>query len=303
MKVSVITPFYNGNEYMDPYQEMLLLNEENMDPEDELEVIIVNDSPKAAVKLQGTVMVKKNWKVIKNPENLGIHGSRLAGLSECTGDYVIFLDQDDELRKDAIACFIAEAKQVASEKSSDGNCHQVIVANALLEQKHERAIWYRTAYHSKKIGDLNTYINIGTQIISPGQCLIPKNLIPDFWKTHVMKNNGADDYFLWILMLQEGVPFTYLDKPLYIHHFTAKNISSDTKETDRSCYEFIEYLEEKEGFPKDYAMRLKEMLITKDAFRNGSVFQKLGICIKKPGIIIRNLVFKLRTHTRYGFNR
>ncbi len=40
---------------------------------------------------------------------------RVRGLSLCTGDYVIFLDQDDRLREDAVATFIATMKKYQTE--------------------------------------------------------------------------------------------------------------------------------------------------------------------------------------------
>ena len=324
MKVSVITPFYQGNNYIEQYQDMMLANLANLAPEDEAEIILVNDSPWEAISLRGAVAANRNWRIIRNAKNAGIHASRIHGLEQSTGDYVIFLDQDDLLADTALRDFLAEARRLASERedllaggaaeasvdasgglvAGDAMCYQVIVANATLEQKDWSNLWYRTDYHKSLVGDLKTYLRVGTQIISPGQCLIPKVLIPDFWMDNPLSKNGADDYFLWLLMLEQGVPFSYLDKPLYVHHFTEKNLSADTSVTDASAFEFIDMLRDLPVFMHPEDLRtLEEMLRFKDAFRRANKSGKLKLALRHPGLMWTNVFFKLRTKTGYGFNR
>ena len=297
MKVSIITPFYEGNAYMPAYAQMIEQNEQALQQAglgDSLEVILVNDSPQTAVCLPGIYNGRANWKIVKNPKNLGIQGSRVHGLAESTGDYILFLDQDDLLREDAVVQFIAKAKEEP---------YRVIVANAILEQATTEALWYRSDYHKKRIGDINTYLDVGIQIISPGQCLIPRMVIPDYWVQNICQVNGADDYYLWLLMLESGIGFTYLDEPLYRHHYTQVNLSGDTRVTDQSVYDFIKLLEQNPDFPKEYIYRLKRMIVYKANFRLGNVLQKIGISLKNFDLFLRNIYFKLKTKTPYGFNR
>lgn len=47
--------------------------------------------------LQFTVPKEIEFKLIDNTNNLGIQRSRIKGLNASTGDYIIFLDQDDRL--------------------------------------------------------------------------------------------------------------------------------------------------------------------------------------------------------------
>ena len=77
MKVSIITPFYKGNNYIEAYQDNMLSNIEHLSEDDEMEVIIVNDSPWEAVALRGSVVANPAFKVVKNRENSGIHLSRI----------------------------------------------------------------------------------------------------------------------------------------------------------------------------------------------------------------------------------
>ncbi|MDD6352145.1 MAG: glycosyltransferase [Lachnospiraceae bacterium] len=342
IKISIITPFYHGNEYMPAYWAMLLRNLEEISKSDLsktliLEVLLVNDSPDESVlswedwlrnktpsgfeseemenqiaDLTGFVTVR----LVENPKNLGIQRSRIHGLECAGGDYIIFLDQDDILSDDAVLSF---GRAVANNQESFAP--KIYVANAVLEQKDWKSLWYRTDYHKRQVGNKNTYLDIGTQIISPGQCLLPKKWIPDFWIRHPLNRNGADDYFLWILLLEAGVTFSYLDKALYFHHYTAKNLSGDTSRTDASTYEFIELItRELQSAPSDsYPIgegltlpvrktrkdmkRLRTMMEFKAGFRQGNKMDKMREILRHSYLFARNVLFKIQTRTGYGFNR
>ena len=200
MKVSVITAFYDGNKYMPDYLECMKANSKNLEATGhELEVIIVNDSPWVQVELDEKLSDKTSenvggqttFTVINQEQNTGIHGARVAGLKAATGDYVMFLDQDDSLSNDALVKHVNKildyenkneapdfnhADQTTDCNDTGGNHNlPITVSNANLEQADGSALlWYRTIYHQKKVSDLNTYLNVGVQIISPGQCLVPE---------------------------------------------------------------------------------------------------------------------------------
>lgn len=303
MKVSVITPFYNGNAYMERYQRMMEANLRAMPEGHSLEVILVNDSPETAVSLSGIFRGQSQVRVLTHEKNMGIHAARLTGLAAADGDYVIFLDQDDLLADDAIAQLLTEAERIAK---ADGSrrCCRVIVSNAYLEQGDgSKQLWYRNEAHKKLIGNLHTYVTVGTQIISPGQCLLNRELIPQAWREHVCRKNGADDYYLWLLLLQSGVSFSLYDFPLYTHCHTPENVSADTTVTDTSSMEFLSYLREDPDFPKETADRLEEMLTYKAEFRTSGLAGRIGLSLSHFRIFAANVSFKIKTGTYYGFNR
>ena len=317
MKVSIITAFYHGNDYMKQYTDCILANQKHMSKEDELEVILVNDSPDEEIKLpiDGT---DYNITIVDQKENQGIHGARVRGLREAKGEYVMFLDQDDILVEDAIAKHAEKVKQWQQQisKMNDGNSfvqgtgleqlmlHPVSVANALLEQADgEKLLWYRSQYHKNKIGDYKTYLKVGVQIISPGQCLVPKKMIPVIWTTNICKANGSDDYYLWLLLLSRRIPFLLLDEPLYIHKYTGQNLSADTTNTDASVYEFIEMLKQDTIISEKELKLLRRQIEYKAEFRKGGIGTKLVSTAKNLDIFVANAIFKLRSRTPYGFNR
>ncbi len=304
MKVSIITAYYQGREYLDDYIKMIRRNLKNMNADDSLEVILVNDCPSDKLSMADISSTPKGVddsgltiRLLINKENMGIHASRVRGLKSSTGDYVIFLDQDDLLSKYAVKTFL--------EKAKDGG--DVIVSNALLEQapgnEHRYLKWYRSKYHTAMIGNIDCYLDVGIQIISPGQCLIRKGAIPIAWTEYICKKNGADDYFLWLLMLSLGAEFKYVNKPLYLHKYTGDNLSADTRVTDDSTIEFAEYLKEIEYFPKEYVRRLRGMVEYKARFREDDSVGKIIDSFYNRDILRTNVMYKIMTRTPLGFNR
>ena len=294
MKITVITPFYEGDKYMNNLVDSLVANQKALEKVGhKLEVILVNDSPWKT--LTAPAVEGQFIRVITNPENKGIHYSRVAGLAEAQGEYIMFLDQDDVIEADALVKLL---------KSAHTSKSDVEVANASLEQADgSKLLWYRNGAHKALIGDLNTYLRIGIQIISPGQCLIKKSAVPEFWSSHIMTKNGADDYFLWLLMLAKGTKFHYYDEPLYVHKYTAVNLSADTNITDESVYDFLDYLSDCEYFKQEDIFTLHEMISYKNQFRASGTFGKITCSLANLGLFIDNIKFKKKTGTGYGFNR
>lgn len=318
IRISIITPFYKGNAYMPSYWAMIRRNAETLRKSDlkdlvEFEVLLVNDSPDETVMLCHDL---PSVRLIQNPKNQGIQRSRIHGLMEASGAYILFLDQDDILADDAILGFGRAAVE-----NPDLTHPYIYTANAVLEQKDWKSLWYRTAYHKRQVGNKETYLHIGTMIVSPGQCLLPRKWIPDFWIKHPLKENGSDDYFLWILLLEAGVDFRYIDQALYIHHYTSKNLSGDTSQTDQSTYEFIEIIKKtletlgSDAYPigKDLSIpvrktlrdmeSLRTMMKFKADFRQGGKAEKIRQILSHPYLFLKNVNFKIRSRTGYGFNR
>ena len=318
MQVSIITPYYNGRVYLPDYIKMIMRNAKRISRDDTVEVILINDcptdnlTPEYLLNISHNVLsekctynkkndsliisygdIKVSFIIITNKENVGIHQSRINGLKNSGGDFVIFLDQDDLLSKDAVFTYLENVN-----KTDD-----VLVGNAMSERQGYYLKWFRTGYQKDKVGDIDTYIDVGTQIISPGHTFIRKSSIPEEWTKYICTNNGADDYFLWLLMLSQNRRFRYIDKTTYLHRYTGNNLSEDTTVTDTSSYEFCDYLDRIEHFPEKYANRLRRMVGYKASFRAGSYYDKLTISTRNLDILTANIIFKLRSRTPLGFNR
>ncbi|MDR0427453.1 MAG: glycosyltransferase [Dysgonamonadaceae bacterium] len=102
MKISIIIPVYNVAEFI----ERCLLSALNQTYSD-IEIILVNDAtPDSGIETAETIIQKhprkESVKIIHHPENKGLAAARNTGIKHASGDYIFFLDGDDEISKDCI---------------------------------------------------------------------------------------------------------------------------------------------------------------------------------------------------------
>jgi len=233
--ISIITPFYCGEKYLPNLQRMVDGNVKKL-RENKIDIfvqfIVVNDSPWVSINSKSSYG-SFEYTVVNYANNKGIHGARVAGLAEAKGDYVLFLDQDDEVLDE---CLLEHYLNIG-----DGD---VDVGNAWIEQPGgERKLLYRKKFQYQKITMLETYTKSHNQIVSPGQCLIRKLAIPEEWKQYETKKNGSDDLLLWVLMLSDGKQFRIYTRALYTHKYTGENLSQSESKMNHSSLEVADILE------------------------------------------------------------
>ena len=103
-KVSIIIPVYNVEKYLNRCLDSIMAQ----DFED-FEVVCVNDcSPDSSdIILEDYAKRYPNkLYVINNPENLGQGRSRINGLNNSTGEYVMFIDSDDYIKTNYVRTFV-----------------------------------------------------------------------------------------------------------------------------------------------------------------------------------------------------
>lgn len=213
--VSVIVPLFHGAKYINNLLQMIKKNSESA-RYIKIELVLVNDSPDD-VPICPQVM-NENFTIlfISNKENLGIQRARLCGVEHSSGEYLLILDQDDEISDDAIEKLynaVQSGDIAVSDWSMEVPCGQKIgYKDFLVEIKHFSL--RRLSYGSNVVGP-------------PGHCLIKRDCLPSCWKNIIMKINGADDYYMWIGMLAEKRKFVHCDGKLYLHKYHDNCFSND----------------------------------------------------------------------------
>lgn len=107
MLVSVIMPVYNGEEYL--FKSIISVLRQTYK---DLELLLIDDgsTDKSEIVIRKVIAENKNRYIryIKQ-ENLGISAARNRGLKEADGDFVAFIDQDDQMEPDCIETLMNEA--------------------------------------------------------------------------------------------------------------------------------------------------------------------------------------------------
>lgn len=287
MLVSVIVPFYKGNKYIFDLCSSIEKNVNYLKEKQSdclIECIIVNDSPDVNVILPD---VDFNFKiqVVYHEKNAGIQQARVTGLEYAKGDYIVFLDQDDELLNYAIF------EEINNIDNAD-----VLICNALIEnEKHETHKLYSTNGMQKNALTLNAYIFGHNRIVSPGHCMIKKTSIPIEWKQNIMEVNGSDDLFLWILMFSKGSIFKPDSKPVYIHKNTGENLSAASNAMTQSSLSMVKYLSQID-YVNDYIVKSLERdraFFIKLEASNG--VKKILLMISHIDLIFKHLKYKVQS--------
>lgn len=105
--VSVVIPVYNGEKYIKNCLEHVLCQ-----TYEALEVIVIDDGSKDLSYQIVSEMVRKDGRVrLFHQENAGVSSARNAALRLLTGDYVVFVDVDDDIEEDYVECLVTQMKK------------------------------------------------------------------------------------------------------------------------------------------------------------------------------------------------
>ena len=93
MKLSIIIPAYNAEKYIETCLNSISSDNQN------LEVLVINDG-----STDNTSEIVKKYSNVSlyNNNNNGVSYSRNYGIKKATGDYIMFVDSDDYLKKEWI---------------------------------------------------------------------------------------------------------------------------------------------------------------------------------------------------------
>ena len=225
---SVVVPLYKGNQYI-PRLISMIEKWKEADRDLQLELILVNDYPSEPVVLPpGAARSGMSVRVLVNERNMGIHYSRMTGALHATGDYTVFLDQDDLLSEHYFASQLAHMK--------DG---EAVVCNGLWRNGEKI---YSQTNPMRPCHSFEDYLENGYPLISLGQLLIRRDRIPPEWLNpdNVMVHNGWDDVLLWALMMVRRVKVNNNEEVLYIHEEDGSNASFNWKNMSLSGRNFKE---------------------------------------------------------------
>lgn len=259
--VSIIIPYYHGNQYIKKLLSVLQNNRILLEKECySSEIIVINDSPDEKIETFDNKLFD-SVKIITNKHNQGIHQSRVNGLKASCGKYITFLDQDDIISNNALVNQIHHIKD-----------YDFVVGNGYSTDHSQKHELYPSVKDQKKCLSLRYYIYYTCPIISPGLVMIKKDAIPNEWKDNILKHNGSDDFYLWMLMLLNGARGTVNRNHVYTHIYTGNNTSLDACYMRESTKECVDNLR---GKLSDWDLNRIMRRADYYAYSNGTIKDKL----------------------------
>lgn len=241
--ISVIVPIYHGKHYIEGIIARLDRCAEKI-PEFKLQLVLSNDAPEEVIEntYESSLI---SIKVLNTAYNRGIQGARVRGFENSNGDYILFLDQDDKL---VPGYFASQLSRIGSADA--------VVCGAVSDDR----IKYNEDRSLDKAASRECMIKEGNMILSPGQVLMRRSAVPLSWTQNILKNNGADDWLLWLCMHGVKKKFAVNEEILFIRELHYHNASFDDRKMDLSEREVINILDKEKLLEKREIECLRELL-------------------------------------------
>ena len=223
MNISVVIPSYNRIEFLKRSIDSVI--NQTKKP---FEIIVVDDG-----STDGTeTMIKSDYDFVKfiKQKNKGVSAARNIGIKVSIGEWICFLDSDDEWKKDKLE------KQINAMKSNPGykffHSNEIWIKNGLrINQKKK---------HKKYGGDIFDKC-LDMCRISPSSVMIDKTVfdeVGNFNENLVV----CEDYELWLRICDKYRVF-FIDEPLIIKYGGHQGqLSYSIKSIENHRIKALEYL-------------------------------------------------------------
>lgn len=224
MTVSIIMPVYQVSNYI----ERCLLSVMKQDYSD-IECIIVNDATKDDSMLKCEKLINDyqgpiEFKIIHHPVNQGLSIARNTGTEAATGDYLYYLDSDDEITPDCIRKLVTPIKE---DKSI-----QMVQGNHISKQEDKSVIFYKGSSPMVIMSNNDVYDQfLHTINVNAWNKLLKRSFVLEHNLTFKEKLLCEDMLWMFYLMkhlekayLCNDVTYYYYDRPDSIMSGTDKKV-------------------------------------------------------------------------------
>jgi glycosyltransferase involved in cell wall biosynthesis len=226
-KVSVIIPVYNDEKYLKQCVESVLTQTYT-----NLEIILVDDgSTDHTPEICEEYREKYDQIRVLHKKNGGVGSSRNAGLALATGEYVLFVDNDDWLEKH----HIEELYKLAKENNVDiaaGNF------NIFYEDTSTFSYWINDDTYFKKVYSIKEWFSLQYRTDFYNMSVVFTVPWDKLYKRSLFKNivypedaPVEDDLTTWKVYLLAN-KIAYENKAIYTHRKIKSSVTASVSETD-----------------------------------------------------------------------
>ncbi len=300
MLISIIIPVYNTQDYLSKCLDSIT-NQLNADISKNIEIILVDDgSVDKSGEICDEYAKKYNFIKVVHQKNMGVSVARNNGLKLSSGDYIMFIDSDDFLHRDALSMFISKIKS---------DCQPDIIAGGFTKYYENAPLKEPKMFNRKSVelinnSKSNTYsLLIELSLFLPSVCgaIFRRSLFFDndiFFEEGVINNEDVDCAMR--LYLHAG-KIQVIEKPHYYYRQLRSGSATNVFNSKRiyDSYNMIaswsKMLNE-----LDLDNRLKMNLLDYIAYQYAIALGSVGLCEKRE---MKPLYDKMKTYRyllKYG---
>ena len=262
--ISIIVPYKNAGEWIRRCCESL----HNID-DDRFEFLLINDNDdfedEQIVRDYVEIETRdERFRILENERRPGVSGARNTGIDKARGDWITFLDADDELLPDAHRAYFATLL-------ADANIHQI---------NHKR-------YYEKLKRLVTRYTNVGgwydiEHRPTRWEFVWNKLYKRDFINEHGIRFNedlsyGEDELFnIECLAADNRIHHANIDVTAVIHHFENKE-SLSRRKTAENLLDHIRAIEDFLLASEDPTISSAVCEIISDHWKSESFMRLLGL--------------------------
>lgn len=291
MKISVIVPVYNVEEFLEQCLESIVSQTYT-----DLEIILVNDgSTDQSAKICDDFAKRDTRVKVIHQINGGVSSARNTGIKAATGDYITFVDSDDWLEKEMYQKMMYAVKiQNGSEVimcdfiNEKYDCQEKITANIrdgfYVKQDIVKEL-YPTLLVTEDLGRL--------PIVSACICIFKKELFLNNKIAFDVDLRYVEDYLFMATIMLYTNSFYYL-KDYYGYHYRQYEISRSKKYQPKWWDNFLLLndklsllLSQDENY--DFSRQIKLQLIHSALFVSSAIFHSNNLKTKEKLILLKKL--------------
>jgi glycosyltransferase involved in cell wall biosynthesis len=209
--IAVVIPCYNSNETLKRAIESIV----NQSIEVK-EIIVVDDCSDNSEKITKICSMYNTVKYIRNNNNIGLAGSRNVGIWAVKSNIIAFLDADDQFHRHKLEIQLKYLRPNNVVSTDAQNILQNLPFNSNANFKKNISIKVFSSPFQ------NLFFNrlVGSSLIAYASTLKKIN-------GYDAKLRSAEDFDLWIKLLQEDINIIAVKAPLYLYYDLEGSLSKD----------------------------------------------------------------------------
>ena len=229
--ISIIIPLYNKEQYFER-----CFNSVANQAYKNIECIIIEDcstdnSLELAENLINNYTGIIKFTLIKHKQNGGLSAARNTGINNCNGEYIYFLDSDDEITENCISSLVTLVEKYPGVEIVQGNSYQCPrVENDQYELKEKLSEYINDNLNIKR----NYYNKIPVNAVNK---LIKKYFIIKH-SLYFKENIIHEDYHWYFFAIKILKSFAFSNEYCYIRYIVPDSIMTD-KNLYKSIYSYL----------------------------------------------------------------